>query len=55
MLVAAQRHGDVHFLVEDPERPRHAGLAVGAQAIEERTPDHGAARAQRHRLEHILA
>src|SRR5690606_6664856 len=53
-LAAAQRHGDVHFLVQDLQRARHAGLAVGAQTVEERAAYHGAPSPQRHRLQDIL-
>ncbi len=40
---AAEGHREIEFLVDDLQRARHARLAHGAQAVEERAADVGAA------------
>src|SRR5215469_16301223 len=46
---AGERHGDVELVLEDLDRPRDAGLAAGAQAIQEGAADHAGAGAERER------
>ena len=40
--LAAERHGDIQLLADDIERGGHAGLAAGAEAVEEGAADIGA-------------
>src|SRR5438067_692476 len=55
VAMAAEGHRDVHLVAQDLEAARDARLAQRAQSVEERSPDHGAAGAERHGLEHVLA
>src|SRR6266851_5478089 len=52
---SAQRHRHVELAADDLQHARHAFLSHRAQAIEKGATDQGAARAERERLEHVLA
>src|SRR6267378_4311817 len=52
---SAQRHRHVELAADDFQHARHAFLSHRAQAIEKGAADEGAARAERKRLEHVLA
>src|ERR1700751_4504071 len=51
----AQRHRDVELAADDLQHPRDALFSHRAQAVEESAADEDAARAERERLEDVLA
>jgi hypothetical protein len=55
IALAAECHGDVEFLLDYFQHPRDAGLAAGAEAVEEGPADIGALGAIGDRLQHVLA
>ena len=52
---AGERHRDVELLADDLDRPRDAGLAAGAQAVDVGAADQAALGAERERAHHVLA